>query len=292
MKNFAFFVLIALLLCDCSHDTKLIRAIKERNLEEARSLLRRGENVNAIGECYNALSVAVMNGNPDFIELLLSSGSDPNVRNYECFKPIPYGRSVPIGRDTAIIYSTDLNITKMLIGYGADPNILDIHGDSALKKAILRGLDDITGYLISKGANVNLFNKDGKNIHLEALKTLQDSKPNIYERILNLLTNANAKDLDLNTIPSDSSIHDRYRHSVCGNSTKMEKNLAETITKRPQLFSPQTYCASERAFSHFSEFSWEDNGQNMMHWYIKRLKDVKTSPTPAPKTQPQTHSNY
>ncbi|TGM03078.1 ankyrin repeat domain-containing protein [Leptospira barantonii] len=286
MKNPILLFCISILFHQCSLDTKIIRAAKEKDLDKVRSLISQGEDVNAVGECYNALSIAVNDKNMELIELLLSKGSNPNVRNYECFRSIPYVGRFPIGRDTALIYSGNLEITKALIGAGADPNILDINGYSPLQRAVINGYTDIAEYLISKGANVNLFDKDGKNIHLKAANSIQKSKPNESEKLLKILTAANAKDFDFESAKTDTTVHESYFHSVCRSSTKMGKEIATAVTNRPIQFSPQTYCASEKAFSHYSEFNWEDNQQNMMQWYIKRLKDTKkptpTAPSPAP----------
>ncbi|MGJ4753361.1 ankyrin repeat domain-containing protein [Leptospira kmetyi] len=285
MKNLIFLFCVSILFHQCSRDTKIIRAVKEKDTEQVRSLIAQGEDVNAVGECYNALSIAVHDKNKELVELLLSKGSNPNVRNYECFRLIPYVGRFPIGRDTALIYSNDLEMTKVLIGAGADPNVLDINGYSPLQRAIMKGLSDVAEFLIFKGANVNLFDKDGKNIHLEAANSIRKNKPNESEKILKILTAANAKDFDFESAKTDTTVHESYFHSVCKTSTKMGKEIASAVTNRPIQFSPQTYCASEKAFSHYSEFNWEDNQQNMMQWYIKRLKDTKkpasTSPSPA-----------
>lgn len=282
MKNLLLLFCISILFHNCSLDTKIIRAVKEKDLQKVRSLIAQGEDVNAVGECYNALSIAVNDKNTELVELLLSKGSDPNVRNFECFRLIPYVGRIPIGRDTALIYSSDLEITKSLISAGADPNILDINGYSPLQRAIIKGFSDIAEYLIFKGANVNLFDKDGKNIHMEAANSVRKSKPNESEKMLKMLAVANAKDFDFESAKSDATVHESYFHSVCKTSTKMGKDIASAVTNRPIQFSPQTYCASEKAFSHYSEFNWEDNQQNMMQWYIKRLKDTKKPVAPSP----------
>ncbi|AOP32717.1 hypothetical protein A0128_01820 [Leptospira tipperaryensis] len=275
MKNIILLSFVLIAFYNCSLDTKIIQATKEKNVEKVKSLIAKGENVNAVGECYNALSIAVFDDNMELIELLLSSGSNPNVRNYECVRRLPHIGKFPIGRDTALAYSKNLESTKALMEAGADPNILDIDGNSPLYKAIIKGLPDIVEYLIAHGANVNLFTKEGKNLHLNAINLIQKSKPNESEKILKLLVAADAKDFDFNSVKTDTTVHDTYLHKICKSTTKMDRNIAEAVTNNPSRFSQLTFCTAERAFSHYSEFHWTDNDQNMMHWYIKRLKDTK-----------------
>ena len=104
--------------------------LRHGDLDIAQSLISHGANVNAlvldhgIYEGSSPLSTAIAAQSPDFVELLLKTGADVNIRNIYDWTPLHEAA----GRESS-------DIVQLLISHGADINGLDDRRSSPLHKA-------------------------------------------------------------------------------------------------------------------------------------------------------------
>lgn len=99
------------------------------------------------------------------VELLLKSGADPNILDDEDFAPLHKASSFGIRNwciDLSIkiyenieFFTGHLEITKILLSYGANVNITGNSGVSPLYSAASESDEEIMKLLISSGADVN-----------------------------------------------------------------------------------------------------------------------------------------
>lgn len=105
------------------------------------------------------LTMGVVENIPRLVEMGLANGEKPNRRySYEEFSD-----SITSPNQERIItpivqaaVNDNLEITKLLIEHGADPNYTQQNGESALADAANRGSVELTKYLLDNGANPNL----------------------------------------------------------------------------------------------------------------------------------------
>ncbi|XP_008560595.1 ankyrin repeat and SOCS box protein 3-like [Microplitis demolitor] len=89
---------------------------------------------------YPPLSVAIREGHEEMVELLLKGGADPNVDNYRDISPLVHAAE-----------KGNLNIIKLLLGYGANINLVPVNGcvtKSALHCAVVRENLDVVKLLL------------------------------------------------------------------------------------------------------------------------------------------------
>jgi len=102
-------------------DEALIAAAREGKLEEIRSLLDRGANINAGGADNNTpLHDASANGHHQCVELLLDRNANVNAVNTDNYTPLHYA--------SASLYESHQCI-ELLIDRGADKSIKDVRAD-------------------------------------------------------------------------------------------------------------------------------------------------------------------
>lgn len=165
----------------------LFNAVSSDNLEEVKSLIVKGENVNAKDKNYNgitALFLAVENGNLEIVEILLNAGAKVNARDVEKRTPLMnldddatpelvnlllrHGAKVNLAdkeKNTALIFASDYankDVVQALIYAGADVNAVNKQGETALMNAAENDETEIVKLLLGSGANANARNRDGK----------------------------------------------------------------------------------------------------------------------------------
>lgn len=142
-----------------STPTPLHRAIEKGDLEEVRSLIAAGANVDTqTADALTPLHYAARSGHGEIVGLLLRHGADLNARD--------------IGGDTALhkaLWSNHPDVAERLIAKGADVRAEDINGETPLHIAAGAGRNDIAKLLISRGANVDAADDwDGTPLHRAA----------------------------------------------------------------------------------------------------------------------------
>ncbi len=125
---------------------ELINAVKSGNLEGVEAALSKGADVNhATNEDMTALSLAARDGHEGIVRVLLEHKADAN-RGYPLLFAMDKGR---------------INIVKILIEAGADPNEADNFGHSALMEAAMLGYTQTVRLLLKAGADINHADHEG-----------------------------------------------------------------------------------------------------------------------------------
>jgi ankyrin repeat protein len=136
-------------------------------VEKIKLLIQMGANINqtnleGIPPLISALTsnYAVRSPIEDAVVALVNAGANPNVH-------IPINNSNSLEKKslktalhiTSASYSS--RVVKILLQHGANPNSIDLNGNTPLHEAVFNRDIDVAKFLIDKGANVNKKNKEG-----------------------------------------------------------------------------------------------------------------------------------
>jgi uncharacterized protein len=155
-------------------ETALMTAARTGSVEAVKALLDHGADVNAkegwLGQ--TALMWAVAENHPPVVEMLIAHGADVNARSTvreEKIRNKWFTANVvsapPKGGLTPLLYAArqnSLESAKLLVKAGADLNIADPDGTSALVMAIVNAHYDLPIYLMEHGADPNIADKFGR----------------------------------------------------------------------------------------------------------------------------------
>lgn len=141
--------------------TPLILAIEYCHREVAALLLHSGVDVNSRGSTgINPLSHASFDGNTEMAALLLQHGADANSTNESGRTPLISacwgGRHTDRAGTVIIVTGEDerrAQLVALLLKYGADPNVNDRDGKTALQWAEERGHGEVAALLRQHGAS-------------------------------------------------------------------------------------------------------------------------------------------
>jgi cytohesin len=141
-------------------------------------LISKGADVNPTNECRKPLHLAVIGGHTDIVKLLTEKGADVNAE--DCYSDVP------------LVYARTREIGEILLDNGANPNARDMSSFTTLHYAagtgyFPNGSVDIVDLLISKGADVNLINGWGGT-------ALSTAKRKGHTEIVELLQKHGAKE--------------------------------------------------------------------------------------------------
>ena len=121
---------------------------------------------------WTALHLATLIEHTDIVEILIAGGANPNIQDingrtalhwvFYKLKDIKGNRYVDSVQTKALkAYNTHIDIIKSLIAGGANPNIQDRNGWTALHVGAKNGFAEAVEILIAGGANPNIQDNDG-----------------------------------------------------------------------------------------------------------------------------------
>jgi ankyrin repeat protein len=137
--------------------TPLMHAAAFGNLETLRTLIDAGVDVNASNDS-NATALLWAARNPDKARLLIERGANPNAQSKQGRTPLMI----------ASMHGGGSAIVALLLSKGADVNVRDRFGVSALNLAAWAGHVDIMRLLLAKGADPNVADITGRSSLLAA----------------------------------------------------------------------------------------------------------------------------
>ncbi|MBO9496785.1 ankyrin repeat domain-containing protein [Thalassotalea sp. G20_0] len=166
----------------CDSSTMLAHAAREGCWELVEFLLDKGAKVNTeINIKGTALHLAVLQGRPDIIKMLMNHGANINVRNHHKGKSVLHF-AARLGRP---------EIIEQLIDHGADISARDNKGKTVLHDAARQDQPDIIEQLRNYGADINARDNKGRMLlHLVAASGQQA----ILDKLLQLNVDVNARD--------------------------------------------------------------------------------------------------
>ncbi|XP_031099699.1 E3 ubiquitin-protein ligase KEG-like [Ipomoea triloba] len=95
----------------------------------------------------------------ELVKILLAARADPTAQDAQHFRTALH--------TTAMI--NDLELVKIILDFGVDVNIRNVHNTIPLHVALNRGAKSCVGLLLSAGANCNLQDDEGDNaFHIAA----------------------------------------------------------------------------------------------------------------------------
>lgn len=145
---------------DNDGDTAFLLAVRSNHLEIARTLLNWGSLVNVQNkDGWNALIQASYNNNTDTLRLVIQAGGSLNAGTAK------HG-------DTALIWATSLGyleIMRELLAAGAEVDLENNNGYTALSISITRNQPEAAKILLAFGADINQRAKDGDSVLMEAV---------------------------------------------------------------------------------------------------------------------------
>lgn len=144
------------------YEHTLLTAVSDDDLEEVKSLISKGENVNAKDKNYNgitALFVAVENGNLEIAETLLNAGAKVNARDKEKRTPL-----MNLDSDATS------ELVNLLLRHGAKLSAVDKQGNTVLHYVARIDNAELVRILVNNGADINAQNKEGATVLMNAVK--------------------------------------------------------------------------------------------------------------------------
>ena len=213
-----------------------------------------------------ALHNAIRTSNIDDVKRLIKEGSDVNLKCPNCFyEHTPLMTSVCITRNT--------NITKLLLENGADVNIRDTSGMTALHKACLNGNDLDVYHLLNYGADHTVFDIFGETAVHKAIRFSDNTHVKNLVILHHLLLGGADLDLGINKLysPCMLAVYNEKYDIACFLITigcKVPFRLMHKIIKDKLLFYYATNPISLSALCRKAIWKWKSGNTK------KFIKDI------------------
>lgn len=148
-------------------DTALIVAVQKNSIEIAEYLIEEGARIAVANRKEETPTLlAVRNGNAKLIALLLSNGADPNRATYQrkvdTFITRIHKRTEPLPLLVEAATGGHTETVKVLLKAGAQIDIQDEDGRTALYKAAEQGYKRTVELLLTEKADANLYDNIGR----------------------------------------------------------------------------------------------------------------------------------
>lgn len=148
--------------------TPLMLAAKKGDFQRVNALLRSGTRVDEVNdEGFTALQYAVFCGNIQIVNALLAAGANVNAKSKHNVTPLMM--SINMMCPSPVIPMT-------LLKAGADVNVADVDGNTALTIATTEATNEVMREILKKGASPNVQDKQGNTpLHIAALNGLAET---------------------------------------------------------------------------------------------------------------------
>ena len=166
-----------------THDTPLLKAVAEPNIEKVKALLADKADPNAKNDGgWMPLHTAAMSGNKDIVALLLAAKADVNAPNHSGETPL----------HMAAIFG-QLEVVKLLVANHAEINAKNSGGETPLQMAVYEGIGgqvkETVRFLLENKADANTRNRTGETPLLNAAWS---GKTDMIELLLTYKADVNA----------------------------------------------------------------------------------------------------
>ncbi len=154
--------------------------LEEDNLPKIRKLIEGGAQVGSKDKNGNTpLITAILNNDPELIELLLAKGADVNARGSSDITPL-----------IVACYDGDTQTARILLEKGADLTSATDDGTTCLLMAVDSGSEETAKLLVQKGAPVDAADKAGIT---PLILAAQQGQMKMVELLLNAKAKVNVK---------------------------------------------------------------------------------------------------
>src|SRR5712671_5679547 len=208
-------------------ETVLMTAARTGKPDALKALIAHGANVNAREKQFGetALMWAAAENNAAAIRVLAAAGADKNARStlmkFPEFKFITSGMvttSLPRGDWTSLMYAArqgSVDAAGALADVGADMNLVDPEGSTALILAIINAHFDLAEVLLEKGADPNVADSTGMTA-LYAAVDMHTLGPMLSRPGPKILDKLDAVDMVGKLIEHDANANVRLKRPIIG----------------------------------------------------------------------------
>lgn len=154
--------------CDTSKRTLLTWAVALNQKEMVQMLIELGANVDNQESFYSALAIATKTRNLEIVQLLLQSTADIDALQVRSEHLFCNSRSTVLMTACGDMFFEYPALVQALIKAGADVNVQDEKGNTALRYAAGAGNYESVRILLESGADVNAKNSEGRTALMSA----------------------------------------------------------------------------------------------------------------------------
>lgn len=143
-----------------NHENKLFEAVYRGSIEDTKSALRSGANIDSLDEDARTVLIhATIDRNIELVKFLLENGADVNIKDFQKMTPLHFAAQ-----------NYDIDTCKCLVAAGAVIDAQDDNGNTPLWRAEFESVGStvLQQFLLLKGANEDL-----KNYHDVSPKDLK-----------------------------------------------------------------------------------------------------------------------